>query len=78
MSQQNKDSLENFFRERTQSHNLEFNEGDWLKLEKQLDQEMPVAFTFFYFLKRFWIIPLAIILLPTTWISYNYYSDIKN
>ena len=77
MSQQNKDSLENFFRKRTQSHNLEFNEGDWLKLEKQLDQEMPVAFTFFSFLKRFWIIPLAIILLPTTWISYNYYSDIK-
>jgi hypothetical protein len=77
MSQQDKDSLENFFRERTQGHNLEFNEGDWLKLEKQLDRELPVAFTFFSILKRFWIIPLAIFLLPLTWLSYNYYSDSK-
>lgn len=72
MSHQDKDSLENFFRERTQRHNLEFNEGDWLKLEKQLDREMPVAFTFFSWLKRFWIIPLLLAVVPIAWISYHY------
>ena len=81
MSHQDRDSLENFFKERTQRHNLEFNEGDWLKLEKQLDREMPVAFTFSSFLKRFWLLGLALVLIPTSWIFYhsvsNQNSDLK-
>ena len=71
MNEPNKDSLENFFRERAQRHNLEFNEVDWLNLEKQLDREMPVAFNFFTFLRRFWAITLLLIMIPVGWITYN-------
>ncbi|MCG8305830.1 MAG: PorT family protein [Cytophagales bacterium] len=74
MSEQNKDNLENFFRERARHHNLEFHEGDWLKLERQLDREMPVMFTFMSFLKKFWLLPLLLLILPLSWSAYNYLS----
>jgi len=75
MSDQNKDNLENFFRERAQNHNIEFNESDWLKLESKLDAEMPNAFSLLSFLKRFGIIALLLLMLPATWYSYQYYSN---
>ena len=74
MSKQNKDNLENFFRERAQHPGIEFNEGDWLKLEKQLDNEMPIAITFASFLKKYWFIPLLILLIPITWLSHNTFT----
>ena len=74
MSKQNKDTLENFFRERAQHHDLEFNEGDWFKLEKRLDQELPVAFSLGSFLKKFWFIPVLFLLLPTSWYTYDQIS----
>ena len=69
MSEQNKDSIENFFRERAQNHNIEFNESDWMKLEKQLDQELPVGFSFLRFLKKFWVVPLLALLIPSIWFT---------
>jgi len=78
MSDQNKDNLENFFRERAQQHNIEFNENDWLKLEAKLDVEMPVGFTFWSFIKKFWYLPILILFIPTSWFSYKQFSKERN
>jgi hypothetical protein len=80
MNDQNKDNLEKFFKEGAQKYNIEFNEGDWRKLEARLDREMPVAFTFWSFLRKFWPIPLLIALIPAVWYAYFLYSrpDIDN
>ena len=77
MSEQNRDSLENFFRERAQNYNLEFNEADWQKLEMQLDQELPVAFSFFAFIKKFWLIPVLLLLIPTLWFTLTHIGNEK-
>jgi len=63
------DNLENFFRDRAQRHNLEFNEGDWRKLESQLDKEFPVAFSFWALFKKFWYTPLLLLIIPITWFA---------
>ena len=79
MSEHKKDNLENFFRERAQNHNLDFKEDDWLKLEAQLDEEMPVANIFGSTLKKYWILPLVLIILPVSWYAYNsYYGNNRN
>lgn len=39
MSGKNNDSLEDFFRKATHTPDLRFNEADWLKLEKKLDEQ---------------------------------------
>jgi hypothetical protein len=72
MNEQEKDNLENFFKDRAQRHNLEFNESDWLMLEKQLDKEMPVVNPFWTWLRKYWAIPLLLILLPVGWYSYSF------
>jgi len=74
MNDQNKDNLENFFKEGAQKYSIEFNEGDWRKLEDRLDREMPVAFTFWSFLRKFWPVPLLIALVPAVWYAYILYS----
>jgi hypothetical protein len=75
MNEQNKDNLEKFFKEGAQKYNnIEFEEGDWHKLEAQLDREMPVAFSFHSFLKKFWPIPLLIALAPLAWYAYSLFS----
>lgn len=38
-SKKDNDSLEDFFRKATGHYNLDFNEGDWQKMEKMLDEE---------------------------------------
>lgn len=45
MSGKDNDSLEDFFRKATQQPELQFNEDDWSKMEKKLDEELgkPVA-----------------------------------
>ena len=72
MSEQENDNLENFFKERAHHHNLEFDERDWLLLEKQLDKEMPIVRPFWSWLGKYWAIPLLLILLPSGWYSYNF------
>ena len=71
MSEQSKDNLENFFRNRVQDPDLEFNEQDWLKLEERLDEEMPVAFSFWRWIRRFWFVPLLPLILPTAYFVVN-------
>ena len=75
MSKQNKDSLEYFFRERAQSYNLEFNEGDWNMLEAQLDKELPVVTTFWTSLKKYWIVPALLLLTPISWLLYDQLTE---
>jgi len=74
MNKQNMDSLENFFQEGAQKYQIEFNEGDWHDLEAKLNREMPVAFSFKYFLKKYWPLTFALLLVPLSWYSYNFYS----
>lgn len=71
MSESDKDNLENFFRKRAQNHHLEFNEGDWLKMEAQLDKEMPATPSFWSLLKKFYFIPLLLIMLPVFWFTFT-------
>ena len=71
MSESDKDNLENFFRKRAQNHHLEFNEGDWLKMEAQLDKEMPATPSFWSLLKKFYYIPLLLIILPVFWSTFT-------
>ncbi|MCK5208026.1 MAG: hypothetical protein KAQ79_08395 [Cyclobacteriaceae bacterium] len=71
MSESDKDNLENFFRKRAQNHHLEFNEGDWLKMEAQLDKEMPATPSFWSLLKKFYYIPLFLIVLPVSWFTFT-------
>ena len=71
MNDRSKDSLENFFKEGAQNYNFEFNEGDWQKLEAQLDQVMPVASSFKIFLKKYWPAGLIIILMPVALLWYG-------
>jgi len=78
MKEQNRDNLENFFRQGAQNHNLEFNETDWLSLKNQLDKEMPVGFTLIQFLKKYWIGVFMLLLLPMAWIGYEHISVKQN
>ena len=71
MKEQNRDNLEHFFREGAQNYNLEFAEGDWLKLKDQLDKEMPAPPAWLNFLRRFWLVMLVFLLLPIGWLSYS-------
>ncbi len=61
MSKQSKDNIENFFRKGAQKYDFEFNESDWHKLEVRLDRELPVAFSPWIYLKRYWPLPLILI-----------------
>ena len=61
MSKQSKDNIENFFRKGAQKHDFEFNESDWHKLEVKLDKELPVAFSPWLYIKKYW--PITLILL---------------
>ncbi len=65
------DNLENFFREKAQYHNIEYNEKDWQKLKVQLDKEMPVTFSILSILKKYWYFPLLILTIPLTWLVYT-------
>lgn len=65
------DSMENFFRNRTQEQSFEFNEADWLKLEAKLNERLPVTPFPWYYFKKFWFILLLLLLLPSSWIAYN-------
>lgn len=42
MSRKDNDSLEDFFRKATRHHDLQYNEADWKKLERMLDEQQPV------------------------------------
>jgi len=45
---ESEDNLENFFRNRAESNQYGFEEGDWTKMEAKLDAEMPVVSAFPY------------------------------
>lgn len=77
MSQSGKDNLENFFRKRVQSYNPEFNEADWQKLKVRLDNELPLSITFWSLLKKFWYVPLLMIMLPLSWIAFSEFNKLK-
>jgi hypothetical protein len=42
MSKRDNDSLEEFFRKATRQHDVEYNEADWKKLERMLDEQQPL------------------------------------
>ena len=42
MSRKDNDSLEDFFRKATHQHDVEYNEADWKKLERMLDEQQPM------------------------------------
>jgi len=69
MIESNKDNLENFFRKKTQNPDIDFNEEDWKKLEAQLDKDMPIFFPWLW-LKKFWPIPIILILALIGWNIY--------
>jgi hypothetical protein len=71
MSDQNKDSLENFFKKGAQNYDIEFREGDWKKMEALLDSEMPVAFSFSAFLKKIWPLIALLLVIPIGWYSFD-------
>jgi len=73
MSKRNKDSLENFFQDGAQKYQFEFNEGDWHDLEAKLDRDMPVVFSFKYFLKKYWPLAFILLLVPLAWYSFDLY-----
>lgn len=77
MSDQNKDSLENFFKKGAQNYNIEFREGDWKKMEALLDSEMPVAFSFSAFLKKIWPLVALLLVIPIGWYSFDRISGSK-
>lgn len=78
MKEPNRDNLENFFREGAQNYNLEFVESDWLKLKHQLDREMPAIPSWLTFLRKYWILFLALLLVPVGWVSYNHFQNVRN
>lgn len=78
MKEQNRDSLENFFSEGAQNHNIEFVESDWLNLKSQLDKEMPVGFSLLSFLRKYGIAFLLLLLFPIGWLSYDYFQNTDN
>lgn len=71
MSQSGKSNLENFFRKRAQNHHPVFDETDWLKLKERLDNEMPVGFTFWSSIRKFWYVLIIMISVPVLWIAYS-------
>jgi hypothetical protein len=77
MNDQNKDSLENFFKKGAQNYDIEFREGDWEKMEALLDSEMPVAFSFSAFLKKFWPLVTLLLVIPLGWYSIDRISGVK-
>ncbi len=74
MNDQNKDSLENFFKKGAQNYDIEFREGDWKKMEALLDSEMPVAFSFYAFLKKIWPLVALLLVIPLGWYSIDRFS----
>lgn len=74
MNDQNKDSLENFFKKGAQNYDIEFREGDWEKMEALLDSEMPVAFSFSTFLKKIWPLVALLLVIPLGWYSFDRFS----
>ncbi len=78
MSQSGKDNLENFFRKRAQSYNPEFNEVDWLKLKVRLDNELPVSFSFWSSLRKFWYVIMLMIMIPFSWIAFSEFYKSNN
>lgn len=68
MSKQDKDNLGDFFRDRAQFSNIEFDESDWQKLEQLLDAELPVSNIILSFLKKYWYIILLALSLPIAWL----------
>jgi hypothetical protein len=77
MNDQNKDSLENFFKKGAQNYDIEFREGDWKKMEALLDSEMPVAFSFSSFLKKIWPLVALLLVIPLGWYSFDRFSGNK-
>ncbi len=77
MNDQNKDSLENFFKKGAQNYDIEFREGDWKKMEALLDSEMPVAFSLSSFLKKIWPLVALLVVIPLGWYSLDRYSGGK-
>ncbi len=77
MNDQNKDSLENFFKKGAQNYDIEFREGDWKKMEALLDSEMPVAFSFSAFLKKIWPLVALLLVIPLGWYSFDRFSGNK-
>jgi hypothetical protein len=77
MNDQNKDSLENFFKKGAQNYDIEFREGDWKKMEALLDSEMPVAFSFYAFLKKIWPLIALLLVITLGWYSFDWFSGIN-
>jgi len=77
MNDQNKDSLENFFKKGAQNYDIEFREGDWKKMEALLDSEMPLAFSFSAFLKKIWPLVALLLVIPLGWYSFDRFSAVK-
>lgn len=67
------DSMEKFFQDGAQNHNLEFVESDWLQLKGQLDKEMPVRFSILYFLRKFGLGVLLLVSIPLLWLAFKPY-----
>jgi len=77
MNDQNKDSLENFFKKGAQKYDIEFREGDWKKMEALLDSEMPVAFSLSALLKKIWPLVALLLVIPLGWYSFDRFSSDK-
>jgi hypothetical protein len=65
------DKLSEFFRKKAQNPEIEYQEADWNQLKSRLDQEMPVGFSFLSFTKKYWLIPLIILLTGIGWYALN-------
>lgn len=74
MSQLGNDNLENFFRKGALSFNPEFNEADWLKLKVQLDEELPVGFSFWYLLRKYWYVLVLMVIIPLSWSAFSEFN----
>jgi len=72
---QSNDNLENFIRQQVQLANIEFVESDWLKLEQQLNQELPRGGFISSVLKKFWYVILVLVLLPFGWFTFGRFAE---
>ncbi len=64
---ESENNLDGFFRRRAQQTNVEFNEDDWLHLEARLNKEMPLKPAFWFWLRKYWFVPVLLSLIPALW-----------
>lgn len=67
MDRSEKDKLEEFFQQHTHDPQIPFNEADWEHLSAQLDREMPVNRPLISTVKKYWLVPLLILLALIGW-----------